>query len=101
MTGRNMRSPRCNNPAAASPQKQRRLVMVAKTSTATKLADPNVVNGINVDDLLGLIEDVKQDAAKGMTDWHVTTTWQGQTRSRAQVDGFEIGGKQVPRRFSI
>ena len=75
--------------------------MVAKTSTATKLAEPNVVNGINVDDLFALIEDVKRDAAKGTTNWHVTTTWQGQTRSRAQVDGFEIGGQQVPRRFSI
>jgi uncharacterized OsmC-like protein len=75
--------------------------MVAKTNTATKIAEPTVVNGINVDDLFALIEGVKQDAAKGKTNWHVTTTWQGQTRSRAQVDGFEIGGKRVPRRFSI
>ncbi len=75
--------------------------MVAKTNTATKIAEPNVVNGINVDDLFALIEDVKREAAKGKTNWHVTTTWQGQTRSRAQVDGFEIGGKRVPRRFSI
>jgi len=75
--------------------------MVAKTNTATKLAEPNVVNGINVDDLFALIDGVKRDAAKGKTNWHVTTTWQGQARSRAQVDSFEIGGKRVPRRFSI
>ena len=30
-----------------------------------------------------------------------TTTWQGQARSRTQVDGFEIGGEQVARRFAI
>jgi uncharacterized OsmC-like protein len=66
-----------------------------------KIVEPTVVNGINVDDLFALVEGVRRDAAKGMTNWRVTTTWQGQTRSRAQVEGFEIGGEQVPRRFSI
>lgn len=32
----------------------------------------------------------------GQTSWRVTTAWQGQTRSRTQVDSFEIGGEQVP-----
>ena len=66
-----------------------------------KTAEPTVVNGINVDDLFLLIDDVKRDPAKGKTNWHVTTTWQGQARSRAQVESFEIGGERVPRRFSI
>ena len=67
----------------------------------TKTAEPKVVNGINVDDLRALIEGVKRDRAKGQTSWRVTTAWQGQTRSRTQVEGFEIGGEQVTRRFSI
>jgi len=71
--------------------------MVAQTKTT----EPTVVNGINVDDLFALIESVKRNAAKGKTNWHVTTTWQGQARSRSQVEGFGIGGEQVPRRFSI
>jgi uncharacterized OsmC-like protein len=66
-----------------------------------KPAEPTLVNGINVDDLLALIEGVRRDAATGKTNWRVTTTWQGQTRSRAQVEGFEIGGERVPRRFTI
>ena len=66
-----------------------------------KIVEPNVINGINVDDLFALIEGVRRDAAKGKTNWRVTTTWQGQARSRAQVDGFGIGGERVPRRFSI
>jgi uncharacterized OsmC-like protein len=66
-----------------------------------KTADPTVVNGINVDDLFALIDGVRREPAKGKTNWHVTTTWQGQARSRAQVESFEIGGEQVPRRFSI
>ena len=71
--------------------------MVAQTKTA----EPTVVNGINLDDLFALIDGARRDAAKSKTNWRVTTTWQGQTRSRAQVDGFAIGGKRVPRQFSI
>jgi organic hydroperoxide reductase OsmC/OhrA len=71
--------------------------MLAKTKTA----HPKVVNGINVDDLFSLIDGVRRDPAKGKTTWRVTTTWQGQTRSRAHVEGFGIGGQQVPRQFSI
>ena len=66
-----------------------------------KIAEPTVVNGTNVDDLFSLIEDVKRDAAYGKTNWRATTTWQGQARSRTQIDGFDIGGKRIPRRFSI
>ena len=72
--------------------------------TATQTASPssrNIVNGIDVDDLRALIDGVKRDPAKGKTKWRVTTTWQGQARSRAQIDAFEIGGERVPRRFSI
>ena len=55
--------------------------MLAKTKTT----EPKVVNGINVDDLLAFIETVRHDAAKGNTQWRVTTVWQGQARSRARV----------------
>lgn len=71
--------------------------MVAQAKTV----GPTVVNGINVNDLFALIDGVRRDTAKARTNWRVTTTWQGQTRSRAQVEGFAIGGEQVPRRFSI
>ena len=71
--------------------------MLAKTRTA----QPTVVNGINVDDVTALIENVRLDAANGKTHWHVSSAWQGQTRSRATVDGFTIGGKPVSRRFTI
>src|SRR5215469_1706006 len=62
---------------------------------------PKVVNGINVDDLFALIGGVRRDPAKGTTRWHVATNWQGQTRSRSQVEGFVIGGEEVDRRFTI
>ena len=62
---------------------------------------PTVVNGLNVDDLFALIERVKSEPAMGKTHWEVITTWQGQTRSRSEVDRFGLGGNMVPRRFSI
>ena len=70
-------------------------------SKAIETVRANVVNGINVDDLLALRSSIEQDPSKGITNWRVTTTWQGQTRSRAKVSGFRIGGEEVPRRFSF
>jgi len=69
--------------------------------TQLKTTEPTIVNGMNLDDLFALIGGVKGNAARGKTSWHVTTTWQGQTRSRAQIEGFGIGGERVSRRFSI
>jgi uncharacterized OsmC-like protein len=66
-----------------------------------KTVEPTVVNGINVDDLFALIDGVRREPAKGNTNWHVATTWQGQARSRAEIESYEIGGEAVPRRFSI
>jgi hypothetical protein len=41
--------------------------MLAKTEST----EPRVVNGINVDDLLALIEGVRRDAAEGNTKWRL------------------------------
>jgi uncharacterized OsmC-like protein len=68
--------------------------------TQTKTV-PNVVNGINVDDLLALIDGVKQNPAKGKTHWCATTTWQGQTHSRTQIEELWIGREEIPRSFTI
>ena len=61
----------------------------------------SIVNGIDTDAVHTLIDDVDGDPAKGMTHWRVASSWQGGTHSRAQVDGFAIGGVNVPRRFAI
>lgn len=45
--------------------------------------------------MLLLIEALRGDAAKDMTHWCVATAWQGQTRSRAHIDGFAIGGPPI------
>jgi hypothetical protein len=57
-----------------------------------KTKEPNVVNGINVDDLFSLIEGVRHDATKAKTNWRVSTTWQGQTRSRSRLASSDEDG---------
>lgn len=69
-------------------------------TTVSQTTLPNVVNGINVDDLMLLIE-ASRDEAAARTDWRVKSAWQGQTRVRAKVEGFVIGGKEVERRFDF
>jgi uncharacterized OsmC-like protein len=70
-------------------------------NTQVETIQSNVVNDIDVDDLLALLDRVKQDPSNGKTNWRVATSWQGQTRSRAEVSGFGMGGEEVQRRFSI
>jgi uncharacterized OsmC-like protein len=67
----------------------------------SKTAEPTIINGLNISDLAALIAGIKDDAAKGKTNWHVTSVWQGQTQSRTDVDGFRLGGQWVSRRFSV
>jgi len=67
----------------------------------TEMTRPEIVNGINVDDLKQLVAGVANDPANGATSWRVSTSWQGQTHSRSQVDGFDIAGEHVSRPFAI
>ncbi len=67
----------------------------------TSTQDATTVNGINVTALRQAIAAITDDPAAGQTTWKVTSRWQGGTRSDHQVDGFEIGGQMVDRRFQI
>ncbi|MFT0174414.1 OsmC family protein [Paraburkholderia mimosarum] len=69
--------------------------------TDAQINEPKIVNGLNVDDLLSLIGSVKEDVSRAATSWRVATTWQGQTRTRAEVQGYSIGGQHVSRGFTI
>jgi uncharacterized OsmC-like protein len=71
------------------------------TTQAGSSTSSDVVNGIDTDAVHELIDNVDSDPAAGMTHWRVASAWQGGTRSRAQVDGFAIGGVEVARRFAI
>jgi uncharacterized OsmC-like protein len=61
----------------------------------------NIVNGIDVDALNGLVGSVKEDPSRGITAWQVRSKWEGQTRIRADVESFSIGGEVVERAHTI
>lgn len=70
-------------------------------TTTTEMTRPEIVNGINVDDLKQLVAGVAADPANAATSWRVATSWQGQTHSRSQVEGFDLAGEHVSRPFTI
>jgi uncharacterized OsmC-like protein len=67
----------------------------------TKISPAGAVNGVPVDDVKALIAAVSADPAAAITRWRVANSWQGRFRSRGQVDGVEIGGQAVSRRFAV
>jgi uncharacterized OsmC-like protein len=67
----------------------------------TTIEREDVVNGLNVPALKELVETVAGDARKGMTDWKVSTRWQGRTWSRTTVEGYGLGGEQIARPFTL
>jgi uncharacterized OsmC-like protein len=72
------------------------------TMNATAImTKPNIINGINVDDLMALVSGVDANTANAATSWRVATCWKGQTHSRSKVDGFDIAGEHVARPFTI
>jgi uncharacterized OsmC-like protein len=60
-----------------------------------------IVNGINTEALLGTINAVAKDPAKGATHWQVATEWRGGARTDTQVSEYGIGGQRVARDFTI
>src|SRR5207248_4403283 len=62
---------------------------------------PDQIDGIDVGALKQVVRDVAEDPAKGMVRFEVKSAWQGQTRSRATVESFHIGGQEVKRHFEI
>jgi uncharacterized OsmC-like protein len=63
--------------------------------------EPAVVNGVPVEDVRALVQSVAADPAKGATHWRVASAWRERMHSRAQVDGFAIGGRRIERQFAF
>ena len=67
----------------------------------TEVLTRNVVNGLDLDALNGVVGEVQQDASKALVRFSVATRWTGQTGSKTTVKGYEIAGEQVAREFEI
>jgi uncharacterized OsmC-like protein len=67
----------------------------------TQTPDQTTVNGIDVAALKQAIADIEANPDAAQTRWTVTSRWQGGTRTDHEVNGVEIGGKTIDRRFQI
>ena len=59
------------------------------------------INGLDVGALTEVMREVERDPAKGQVEFRVRSQWKGQTRSRASVESYSIGGQEVHRHFTI
>src|SRR5882672_3451462 len=59
------------------------------------------VNGIDLEGLGQLVEQIKNDNAKGFVRFKVASVWKGQTRSETRVKSYVVDGVEIPREFSI
>lgn len=67
-------------------------------TTLTKTA---MLNGIDTEKLQSAIDEIKQDHTKATTRWEVTSHWKGGARSDTRVTHCSIGGKRIPKDFTI
>lgn len=67
----------------------------------TEVLTRNIVNDIDLDALGTVVEAIQQDAGQALTSFTVATRWTGQTSSTTTVEGYELGGQQIARRFEI
>lgn len=61
----------------------------------------NTINGIRMDTVQKLIDDINADFANGKATFQASTRWIGGTRSQTEIDSWKLGGKTLPRRFTI
>jgi uncharacterized OsmC-like protein len=61
----------------------------------------SMINGLDTMALKQLVDDVAADAGKGKARFDVTTEWKGGALSESRVDGWELGGKRMPKDFTI
>jgi uncharacterized OsmC-like protein len=61
----------------------------------------NRINGLDLETLGTVVEQIKNDPTKGFARFKVASAWKGQTRSEARVKSFFLDGQEIPRQFSI
>lgn len=67
----------------------------------TTTLNRNIVNGLDLDALDDIVQDITRDSVNGMTTFNVRSDWQGRTKSIHHVDGVTIGNEYIPRKFAV
>ena len=59
------------------------------------------VNGIDLDAIDGMVEQIRSDPASGCASFRVKTEWKGQARSETTIESFTCAGQPLGRNFTI
>jgi uncharacterized OsmC-like protein len=59
------------------------------------------MNGLDLEALGKLVEDIRNDSQKGFVRFKVNSSWKEKTRSEARVKSYFLDGKEIPREFRI
>jgi len=59
------------------------------------------VNGLDLEALTNVVQEVGKDPSKGMVQFRVKTAWKGQTRSETSIESYTLGGQKIARTFHI
>jgi uncharacterized OsmC-like protein len=65
------------------------------------VAQATKINGIDMARLQTLVDRVSQNPKNGLARFSVTTGWKGGTRSETRVEGWQLGGKRMPKDQTI
>lgn len=60
-----------------------------------------VINGIDTEGVKSLIGHVAESPANAITNWHVSSSWKGGTRSDTKVSGYGFGKEKIKKDFTI
>jgi uncharacterized OsmC-like protein len=74
--------------------KEKEIAMLATLSNTTR-------NGIDLAALQATVDAVRANPSAGQTHWAVHSRWVGGTRSDHAIDGCEIAGRKIDRRFTL
>lgn len=66
--------------------------------TTTQLS---TVNGLDLDRIRKLCDQIAADPKNGIAKFGVTTAWKGGTRSETRVESWHLGGKRLAKNFKI
>lgn len=71
------------------------------TQTQTSAPAPRVVNGFDLNVIEQAGAALAANPALAQTTFRARTEWQGQLRSRTEIDSYDLGGQRIPRKHRI
>lgn len=67
----------------------------------TTTLEKNIVNGLDLDALGEIVQQISDDPANGIATFSVCSDWQGRTKSRHRIEGLTLAGDFIPRPFTV